>query len=119
MSAVPGFIVIAYCSRSFVAEVGVATGGIGRSRWNGSNGVEDAERTNADVFLPLVALRASALKEQTRATPPKPRVSASRRLNPSLIGHLRRPGTPETRGRARGQRGSGSFRASLALEVDL
>jgi hypothetical protein len=45
MSAVPGFIVITYCSSCLVAEFGVSTGGIGRSRWNGSNGVEDAERT--------------------------------------------------------------------------
>ena len=88
MSAVPGFIVIVYCSSCLVADVGVATGGIGTSRWNGSNGVEAAERTNADVFLPPLALRGSALKEQTRATPPKPRVRAPRRVIPSLIARV-------------------------------
>ena len=83
MSAVPGFIVITYCSSSFVATTGVATGGIGRSRWNGSNGVEAAERANADVFLPLVRAILSKSNEHTRATPPKPRVSAARRVIPS------------------------------------
>ena len=49
----PGFIVIAYCCELLGADRR-ATGGIGRSRWNGSNGAEDADwRVNADVLLPF------------------------------------------------------------------
>src|SRR3954453_3001027 len=97
MSAVPGFIVIVYCSSCFVAEVGVATGRIGTSRWNGSNGVEAAERTYDDVFFPLIRAFVSKSNEQTSASVPaplKPRVRAERRVIGSLSQFIARVPCP-------------------------
>src|SRR4051794_12604790 len=97
MSAVPGFIVIVYCSRSLVADAGVATGRIGTSRWNGSNGVDEAERTNADVFFPLIRAFLSKSNEQTSArlpTPLNPRVRAERRVIGSLSQFIARVPCP-------------------------
>ncbi len=77
-----------FCSR-LVCDTGVATGGSGRSRWNGSNGVLAAERTTALVRLPLGRVRLSNLNEQTNAMPPKPRVSAARRVRSDITRPLR------------------------------
>ena len=80
----PAFIVKAYCcAPSAPVPTGRASGGIGRSRWNGSNGPDADWRVNADVFLPFVRVTLSKSKEHTRAMPPKPRVSAARRVIPS------------------------------------
>ena len=49
----PGFIVRTYCCELSACATGRASGGIGRSRWKGSNGPDADARVNADVFLPL------------------------------------------------------------------
>ena len=67
----PGFIVSTYSSSFFVAVTGFASGGIGRSRWKGSNGPDADARVNADV-RPRDGVRLSKSNEQTRARPPTP-----------------------------------------------
>ena len=60
MSAVPGCIVKTYSSSFLVALTGRATAGIGRSRWNGSNGTRELR---AQVRARLAARSRRALVE--------------------------------------------------------
>ena len=70
MSAVPGCMVRTYSSSCLVAFTGRATAGIGRSRWNGSNGLASCERRFALVFPRAAVARLSKSKEHTRARAP-------------------------------------------------
>ena len=62
MSAVPGRIVSTYCCSERVWATGRATGGTGRSRWKGWNGLDCAARAYA-----LVRAAAAPLVEVERA----------------------------------------------------